>query len=289
MASHPLICAFSYHKCASQWTKRIVRDVARRMGLRYRTVHNPEKFGGDLAKYVRDHKLDILGYNGAEMRYVKQLENFRGFHVIRDPRDICVSAYFSDLHTHSTIKHPDIARLRQELKGLSQSAGLAREIQFRKTQFERMLEWDYNQPNVLELRYEDLIRDPFNEFVRVFEFLGLVRKQPLTTKELFGIALESLARDTLRFRNSSLIRPRREQIPLEVLLTMVYNNRFGKRALGRKEGQEDVRSHNRKGIAGDWKNYFTQAHIDLLNRECPELYKLGYFERPTIEAETITR
>ena len=282
MRSHPLICSFSYHKCASQWTKRIVRDVARRMGLRYRTVYNPAHFGGNLQKFVDDNKLDILGYNGAEMRYVKQLENFRGFHVIRDPRDILVSAYFSDLYSHGTQKYPAIGKLREELKGLSQEEGLAREIVFRRPQFERMLEWNYNQPNVLELRYEDLIKDPFNQFIHIFKFLGLLRSEPLSSREMLFTAIDMLARNTLRVGAWRLLPPRRTDVPLEALLTAVHRHRFTSRTGGRVEGQEDVRAHNRKGVAGDWKNYFTQAHLDLLNRECPELYRLGYWERPSV-------
>ena len=37
---------------------------------------------------------------------------------------------------------------------------------------------------------------------------------------------------------------------------MILANRFEARS-GRKPGEEDVTSHERKGIAGDWRNYFT--------------------------------
>ncbi|NEP84762.1 MAG: sulfotransferase domain-containing protein [Okeania sp. SIO3B3] len=40
------------------------------------------------------------------------------------------------------------------------------------------------------------------------------------------------------------------------LWNLVHNNSFVN-VTGRKPGQEDVMAHQRKGIAGDWKNYFT--------------------------------
>jgi lipopolysaccharide transport system ATP-binding protein len=49
---------------------------------------------------------------------------------------------------------------------------------------------------------------------------------------------------------------------------IVLNNRFERLSRGRARGQEEVTSHVRKGIAGDWQNYFT----DTLKREFKELY-----------------
>jgi lipopolysaccharide transport system ATP-binding protein len=38
---------------------------------------------------------------------------------------------------------------------------------------------------------------------------------------------------------------------------IVLANRFGRLTGGRSWGNEDVSAHERKGIAGDWRNYFT--------------------------------
>ena len=39
----------------------------------------------------------------------------------------------------------------------------------------------------------------------------------------------------------------------------IISNRFKSITKGRKRGQEDISTHERKGIAGDWRNYFAHA------------------------------
>ena len=39
---------------------------------------------------------------------------------------------------------------------------------------------------------------------------------------------------------------------------MVLANRFERLTGGRKRGQEDLAAHERKGVAGDWRNYFSE-------------------------------
>ena len=58
---------------------------------------------------------------------------------------------------------------------------------------------------------------------------------------------------------------------------MVHDNRFETKTAGRKEGEEDVTSHYRKGVAGDWRNHFTQAHVDEFKTRYGDLLvRLGY-------------
>ena len=46
---------------------------------------------------------------------------------------------------------------------------------------------------------------------------------------------------------------------------------------GREQGLEDVNHHYRKGIAGDWKNYFTDEHKDLYKQLSDDLLvRCGY-------------
>lgn len=69
-----------------------------------------------------------------------------------------------------------------------------------------------------------------------------------------------------------------DKIPAEVILGIVYRNRYEKVA-GREKGEEDPSSHYRKGKAGDWCNYFTPYHVRVFKEMFPELVtKLGYEE-----------
>ena len=90
------------------------------------------------------------------------------------------------------------------------------------------------------LRYEDLIANDVPLFAELFvEKLGL----PVTAKEVER-AVVSQRFDTM---------------------------------YGRKPGEEDVMSHGRKGIAGDWKNHFTPALAEKFHGMFGELLvKAGY-------------
>ena len=52
-------------------------------------------------------------------------------------------------------------------------------------------------------------------------------------------------------------------VPAEQVRQAVVACRFENLTQGRSRGQEDVASHERKGVAGDWRNHFT----DLITRE----------------------
>ena len=50
---------------------------------------------------------------------------------------------------------------------------------------------------------------------------------------------------------------------------------------GHKPGQENTRSHYRKGVAGDWANHFTPDHCEYFKKHYNEvLLKLGYETSP---------
>jgi hypothetical protein len=45
----------------------------------------------------------------------------------------------------------------------------------------------------------------------------------------------------------------------------------------RRPGQEDAKSHFRKGIVGDWRNYLKPEHIQRFKELCgQQLIELGY-------------
>lgn len=52
--------------------------------------------------------------------------DYRAFFVIRDPRDLVVSQYFSKLYSHK--RSGEIDQVRQELGAINQEDGLARMI-----------------------------------------------------------------------------------------------------------------------------------------------------------------
>ncbi|GAB4440065.1 MAG: hypothetical protein Kow0031_22020 [Anaerolineae bacterium] len=208
---------------------------------------------------LASNNYDLICLENADNESVAIIEanrHYRGFHVIRDPRDIVVSGYFSHLKTHpvSANESPWLYEYRQHLQSLPDiEAGLLAELEFCTPYFERLRAWDYNNPNVLELRYETLTAQPETIFLQIFEFLGIKTPQyaPLTTAAMTG------AFGLHRWLNFK--QPRREKLPSLLLQAILWHNSFRRRSGGRHHGQENQAHHYRKGVAGDWRNYFTPS------------------------------
>jgi hypothetical protein len=189
LASLPLVC-FCHHKCASQYIRGVFQSVARWLGLTFQVV-----VVADLADTASDagsrkvlqvkvegHQAptaDVIFFGNGTALAVDLLTvrgGYRGFHVIRDPRDILISAYFSHLYTHSIRDEwgERLAGHRQQLASApSLEEGLLLELAFAASNFANIGGWRYDDPNVYETRYETLIADPWATYVDAFQFLGL--------------------------------------------------------------------------------------------------------------------
>lgn len=151
---------------------------------------------------------------------------WRRFVVIRDLRDTLISGYFSIKVSHAPFQDPAVASLRERLRAMDFDEGLAL----------TMREWLPTNGRILRswvdsgeclIRYEDLLEHDEEILTRVL----------IEDCEL-GVAPWRVRRAIRRARFDRLTR-------------------------GRERGQEDVASHRRKAVAGDWRNYFT----DEINEE----------------------
>lgn len=240
-----LLAYFGHHKCATQWINGIVADACEVIDRERRIFSGPRTFGRDLKAAIPDPGRTFLCYVNADRRFVKRLGPLRGFHIVRDPRDIVVSAYFSHLHTHPD--YPSLIEHRERLRSATEEEGLLMEMDQRRHEFRMMLAWDYDRDDMLELRMEDVTADASREVPRILSFLGLGPDDGLDDRTVAEI---------------------------------VERNRFEAKA-GRAPGTEDLHSHYRKGVAGDWVEHFTERHVDNFKEHYNELLlKLGYEEKP---------
>lgn len=251
MRNRPLFAYFGHHRCASEWINKLLFAICRILELTIVSVSNSSIFGGNIKKYVKEKHIDWLCYINADFNYIRGLDNLKGFHVIRDPRDIIVSAYFSHLYSHPEANW--LANHRKRLKAVSKEEGILLEMKFIKGILQDLQSWNYSYPHILQIKMEDLIENPNEIFTKIFHFLELLD-------------------ETLPpFRHKS------KKIPLEQLLFEIYNNKFSKNAQGRKRGEENIKSHYRKGIVGDWVNHFNEEHIKYFKKNYNDLLiKLKY-------------
>ena len=278
MSAKPAFVIYGHHKCATMSLNTMASAVSRRLGLRFRAVFDEQQFNRDLADFSIRENIDFLSFGNADYQYSSKLPAHRGAHIIRDPRDIVVSAYFSHMYSHETAAWKELRAHREKLKALPKEDGLLAEIEFRAKSFGHMAGWNYDQAHILEFRFEDLVANPYDTLLSVYRHLGLLDEGDYRiNKRVAGLYREICA---ALYAKASISWPARlgsRTIPAAEFLTIAWRNRFQARASGRKTGIENTRSHYRKGQAGDWQNHFTDTHKRSFKKLYPDLVpRLGY-------------
>lgn len=287
---------FGHHKCASTWIWRILASVCREAGLRHSLVLDkltPSQTGPltdyhstfsreELGPYIESTDYDVISCITADRAQACSLGDVLGIHVVRDPRDVVVSAYFSHRNSHPVDALPHMAAHRERLRSVPKEDGLFLEMEFSRRELLDLATWDYHQPHVLELKMEELTAAPYDAFLEIFSFLNLLESDsPIRMKD----RMERMARigiNRLSWRHPALA-PLRSQTAItgEQILGHVFANRFEKKAGGRTTGMENADSHYRKGVPGDWVNHFTPAHVRAFKDQFGDaLIAMGYETDP---------
>ena len=234
----------------------------------------------DLPAYVANNGVNFLSYGNADIAFVRGLEDHRGFHVIRDPRDIAVSAYFSHLRSHSTDDWPELIAYREKLNSVSKDEGLALEIKNRAEEFGHLSSWDYANESILEIRFEELVTNSYEHFLSIFEHLQLIDNTDYRwTDRAKTLSLELLDFVTPVTARSLSRRIKPKNLSGAEIVVATWRNRFQAQTAGRKLGVERQGSHYRKGQPGDWRNHFKEEHREMFKELYPHLLEsLGYEE-----------
>ena len=94
-----LYAYFGHPKSASTWLSGLFLGVCNDLGLK--SYYGQLALKKNTIESIQDSKADFLISQNSSYDKAQQLPLFKGIHVIRDPRDMCVSAYFSFLKTHA--------------------------------------------------------------------------------------------------------------------------------------------------------------------------------------------
>lgn len=164
------------------------------------------------------------------------------FVVIRDLRDTLVSLYFSLKISHPLIAE-QLVEERHQLNEKNLEEGLLLLLESRMydvAEIQRSWLPACQREEALLVRYEDLLADEQAAFARIINYCRL-------------------------------------DVSPENLRDIVTRNSF-ERQSGRAKGEEDVSSHYRKGIVGDWKNVFSEKVKDEFKRKFGDLLLLTGYE-----------
>jgi hypothetical protein len=189
---------------------------------------------------------DIFMQNTSNI-YPGDLPSFKGTHMIRDPRDIIISGMH--YHKKGTEKWLNIPRKEfggksyyEKINELDNTNAIIFEMHntSRKV-IKKMMSWDYNHPDFLELKYEEVITNQEYWFDKIFRHYGFSGD---SLNKAISIALEN----SLTFKK-------------------------GKPDVKRKS------AHIHSGIPRQWEASFNKRLIDEFNQLFGgSLAKLGYDE-----------
>tara|TARA_R110002073_G_scaffold44648_10_gene123702 strand:- start:640 stop:1446 length:807 start_codon:yes stop_codon:yes gene_type:complete len=215
-----LVC--THHKTGTVWMLRIFDGIQRADGTPYELInlHSPKP-----DQNIEARTPIFFDPRGDYTLAASLAEDYRGVHVIRDPRDVVISgAYYHQSSSESWlhVKRDDCdGRTYQEAIN-SGDYGDPFVFEMQRVggyTIRNMVDWNYADTRILTVKYEDLIQDTnLSVFEQVFRFLNLDEK-------MLELALEHTRTVSLQF------------------------------------GKDRARTqHVRSGVPSQWRTEFTRKH-----------------------------
>lgn len=227
-------------KTASQWVKALFSDptVYRYSGL---VTYDPRCYHWRGPQVCPPDRIVLSLYiSHKSFAAIPKPDNYRAFFVLRDPRDMVVSSYFSTRNSHTPMG--DVPRLRKVLRELPQKDGMLYLIDdlAARGRFNLLRSW-VNAPSaeaVRHFRYEDLVgEDQHSQVDQLMRHCGIV-------------------------------------IPPPELTTLLARYSFSKMNDRKRAGSV---SHYRKGEPNDWRNHFDDDIQEAFAKASGDLVeRLGY-------------
>ena len=252
--------ALVHHKCGTTYVKKVLEKISSDLNIdfhrynynvpgKYQQVPTGKKvfrkIKANLSMVFCKRTKPVIRFvdnSRYDAVFSKIKGDYKGFHIVRDPRDVIVSGYFSHRYSHpvdSPWGKNYLIEHRKWLKSVPKNVGFNEEIK-RGYALNPMGKWNYNDPNILEIKFEELTQNPKEIFSKIFSHLEI-------------------------------------RVAKDHLASVIDEYSFKRLSGGRKKGEENVNSHFRKGVPGDWKNHFNQQHINLFHQKWGGLLiKLGY-------------
>lgn len=208
------------HKTGSQWIKALFSDptVYRHSGL---LPYDPRFYKRRSLPVIPRGRAGLaLFHSYPRFEQITKPGTYRAFFVIRDPRDIVISSYFSLRNSHAPMG--DIPEVRRTLREIPMKEGLLHVIErhSKRYLFKQLRSWAVA---------------PSSETFRLFRYEDLTGERQLDEVDQL-------------MRHCGIILPATE---LEPLLSRYSFSRM------RKDRESSGKIlHYRKGKAGDWRNHF---------------------------------
>lgn len=238
----------THHKGGTVWIKRVIRTLAREMGVPWIGIWSDRQ----LSKIPAQGRAFLCNWAGWFPKALWDHDDFAALHVIRDPRDVLLSgcAYHQvagvkgERFLHQPRADLDGRTYQDHLRALPDpEEKLLFEMHNKHAEtLAEMRAWPYGDARVAELRYEDLMQDTDTAlFDSALAQLGLSDKDRAAGRKAFwdnslfgGLAKPEQRAGRLATHVASGGRLQRWQRELPRRVGRAYDRRFGDdlRALG---------------------------------------------------------
>lgn len=189
-------------KTGSQWLKRIFSDyeIRRITGL---TTYPQHHYDLDEFQKVfpRNTFVPCLYIDYSLYEEIIKPISYRTFYVLRDPRDIIISWYYSTLRTHDLMKK--IGTYRKELEDRNFEDGISFCIDILNSKFCQQRSWVIgarNDKNVLIIKYEELVLKQWESFKKLFDWCGINITDKILDSLLKKYSFKNLREEDIRWR-----------------------------------------------------------------------------------------
>ncbi|MDJ0703947.1 MAG: sulfotransferase domain-containing protein [Leptolyngbyaceae cyanobacterium MO_188.B28] len=236
-------------KTGSSWFLKVFSDRLFRNSAMLR-IENPDyNYIPQPEGYIdRLSKINTLGaiicplyVRPSDLKHISAPENTRCFFVVRDPRDLVISDYFSIRYSHPLINQWMIDK-RKLLNELSIEEGVTERINDFRSYISTLREWgSADSSDIKIVKFEEIFgSNQEQEFKKLMQFCEVSIDDSVVTKLLRKYSFEK-----------------------------VQNRSPGKGKY----------NHYRSGSKNQWRKYFTSKHIELIKKQAGDLIvSLGYEE-----------
>jgi hypothetical protein len=177
------IVLFTAHKCASTYTSKIMQDLAAAEGMPFIDFPRYFIFSKNFSKFADPTFMRTAfkpkGYFYGAFRSFKNIpniENYRIALILRDPRDVITSHYFSTAFSHPVLSKGIYEARQEALKQTIDEFVLANAPQT-KEYYHEYCQKALHLPNVELLKYEDMIGDFEPWLQRLVKHIGMEHQQ----------------------------------------------------------------------------------------------------------------
>jgi hypothetical protein len=220
-----------YHACiqraGSQWIKSIFSDkrVRNLTGLSVHPQFNYDsgEFKFSFPKYTFVPCL-YISYDLYDL--IQKPSNYKTLYILRDPRDLIVSWYYSTKYTHNISGR--VAERRRYLNSVTRSKGLEYAIKRWQLKLSKVREWwiNKNDNDIKLVKFEDITNDPEEVFFNIFTEWGYEISKNTVSQILSDYTKEKMRERDISGRRGERSKYRENKVGWEEMFEVKHRDLF---------------------------------------------------------------